>query len=50
MMEPANFPDLNEPLIDHAEGQFFLNEAFSIIVEEVLSKGTDVKQKVFCEA
>lgn len=41
---------LNEPLIDHAEGQLFLTEAFKIIVEEVLCKGTDVKQKVSCEA
>uniref|UniRef100_A0A3Q0S7T1 Cysteine sulfinic acid decarboxylase n=1 Tax=Amphilophus citrinellus TaxID=61819 RepID=A0A3Q0S7T1_AMPCI len=48
IMEPANHHDLNESLIDHAEGQFFLNEAFKIIMEEVLSKGTDVKQKV-CE-
>uniref|UniRef100_A0A8D3BMQ4 Cysteine sulfinic acid decarboxylase n=1 Tax=Scophthalmus maximus TaxID=52904 RepID=A0A8D3BMQ4_SCOMX len=40
--------DLNEPLIDHIEGQLFLNETFKIIVEEVLRKGTDVKEKV-CE-
>ncbi|TKS77626.1 Cysteine sulfinic acid decarboxylase [Collichthys lucidus] len=38
----------NGPFIDHAEGQLFLTEAFKIIVEEVLCKGTDVKQKV-CE-
>ncbi|KAL3974495.1 serpin E3 [Sarotherodon galilaeus] len=44
----SSLRDLNEPLIDHAEGQFFLNEAFKIIMEEVLSNGTDVKQKV-CE-
>lgn len=49
-MEQASLRDLNEPLIDHAEGQFFLNEAFKIIMEEVLSNGTDVKQKVSCEA
>lgn len=48
--EPANLHDLNEPLIDHSEGQLFLNEAFKIIVDEVLCKGTDVKQKVFCGA
>ncbi|KAF3860471.1 hypothetical protein F7725_000726 [Dissostichus mawsoni] len=46
--DPANLRDINEPLIDHSEGQLFLNEAFKIIVEEVLCKGTDVKQKV-CE-
>uniref|UniRef100_G3P4T6 Cysteine sulfinic acid decarboxylase n=1 Tax=Gasterosteus aculeatus aculeatus TaxID=481459 RepID=G3P4T6_GASAC len=40
--------DLNEPLVDHAEGQLFLNDAFKIIMEEVLCKGTDIKQKV-CE-
>lgn len=38
--------DPNEPLIDHSEGQLFLKEAFEIIVDEVLDKGTDVKQKV----
>uniref|UniRef100_A0A3Q1HKY9 Cysteine sulfinic acid decarboxylase n=1 Tax=Acanthochromis polyacanthus TaxID=80966 RepID=A0A3Q1HKY9_9TELE len=48
VLEPTNLRDLNEPLIDHAEGQLFLTEAFNIIVEEVLCKGTDVKQKV-CE-
>ncbi|XP_047427309.1 cysteine sulfinic acid decarboxylase isoform X2 [Mugil cephalus] len=47
-MESANLRDLNEPLVDHAEGQHFLNEAFKIIVEEVLCKGTDATQKV-CE-
>ncbi|XP_034064840.1 cysteine sulfinic acid decarboxylase isoform X1 [Gymnodraco acuticeps] len=46
--DPANLCDINEPLIDHSEGQLFLNEAFKIIIEEVLCKGTDVKQKV-CE-
>uniref|UniRef100_A0A8P4KNN3 Cysteine sulfinic acid decarboxylase n=1 Tax=Dicentrarchus labrax TaxID=13489 RepID=A0A8P4KNN3_DICLA len=46
--EPANLRDLGEPLIDHSEGQLFLNEAFKIMMEEVLCKGTDVKQKV-CE-
>lgn len=44
--EPANLRDLNEPLVDHSEGQLFLNEAFRIIMEEVLCKGTDVEQKV----
>ena len=43
---PAELPDMNYPLIDHSEGQLFLNEAFKIIIEEVLCKGTDVKQKV----
>lgn len=47
--QPAELCDLNEPLIDHSEGQLFLNEAFKIMVEEVLCKGTDVKQKVLCE-
>ncbi|KAI9530698.1 hypothetical protein NQZ68_000189 [Dissostichus eleginoides] len=46
--DPANLRDINEPLIDHSEGQLFLNEAFKIIIEEVLCKGTDVQQKV-CE-
>lgn len=40
--------DLRGPLIDHAEGQRFLNEAFQVIVEEVLCNGTDVSRKV-CE-
>ncbi|TDH10531.1 hypothetical protein EPR50_G00076230 [Perca flavescens] len=46
--EAAKPHDLSEPCVDNSEGQLFLNEAFKIIVEEVLSKGTDVKQKV-CE-
>ncbi|KAM3617405.1 uncharacterized protein V6R79_005721 [Siganus canaliculatus] len=46
--EPAGVRDLKEPLIDHSEGQLFLNEAVKIIIEEVLRNGTDVKQKV-CE-
>ncbi|XP_024148968.1 cysteine sulfinic acid decarboxylase isoform X2 [Oryzias melastigma] len=46
-LDPA-LRDLTQPLIDHAEGQLFLNEAFKIIVEEVLRKGTDAKEKV-CE-
>ncbi|XP_058500227.1 cysteine sulfinic acid decarboxylase [Solea solea] len=45
---PADSRDLSEPLIDHAEGQLFLNETFKIIVEDVLRKGTDVNEKV-CE-
>lgn len=44
--EVAGVHHLREPLIDHSEGQLFLNEAFKIIVEEVLRKGTDVNQKV----
>ncbi|KAM9342459.1 cysteine sulfinic acid decarboxylase-like [Pholidichthys leucotaenia] len=48
LMGPGDRHDLREPLIDHEEGQSFLNEAVKIIVEEVLCKGTDVKQKV-CE-
>uniref|UniRef100_A0A1A8QE14 Cysteine sulfinic acid decarboxylase n=1 Tax=Nothobranchius rachovii TaxID=451742 RepID=A0A1A8QE14_9TELE len=47
MMEPT-LRDPTDPLIDHAEGQLFLNEAFKVIVEEVLCKGTDATQKV-CE-
>ncbi|XP_035015888.1 cysteine sulfinic acid decarboxylase isoform X2 [Hippoglossus stenolepis] len=46
--EQDNLHDLTEPLIDHTEGQLFLNETFKIIIEEVLSKGTDVREKV-CE-
>ncbi|KAM4610103.1 cysteine sulfinic acid decarboxylase-like [Polymixia lowei] len=45
---PASLYDLNETLVDHSEGQLFLTEAFNIIMEEVLCKGTDVKEKV-CE-
>uniref|UniRef100_A0A1A8LWU9 Cysteine sulfinic acid decarboxylase n=1 Tax=Nothobranchius pienaari TaxID=704102 RepID=A0A1A8LWU9_9TELE len=44
MMEPT-LRDPTDPLIDHAEGQLFLNEAFKVIVEEVLCKGTDATQK-----
>lgn len=44
--EPTFRHDLSEPLIDHAEGQLFLNKAFEIIVEEVLCNGTDVNHKV----
>ncbi|KAM8862901.1 acidic amino acid decarboxylase GADL1-like isoform 2-T2 [Spinachia spinachia] len=40
--------DLSEPLVNHKEGQLFLNDAFKIIMEEVLCKEADVKQKV-CE-
>ncbi|KAM8753814.1 cysteine sulfinic acid decarboxylase isoform 1-T1 [Acanthopagrus schlegelii] len=46
--EQVGLRDLNEPLIDHSEGQLFLSKAFKIIVEEVLCKGTDISQKV-CE-
>lgn len=46
LAESSCLPDLSEPLIDHAEGQLFLNEAFKIIVEEVLCNGTDVSHKV----
>jgi hypothetical protein len=38
--------DMNEPLLDNSEGQLFLTEAFKVIIEEVLCKGTDVKEKV----
>lgn len=48
--EPANVQDLSEPLIDQSEGQLFLTETFKIIMEEVLCKGTDVKEKVSPEA
>lgn len=47
LSEPTCLRDLSEPLINHAEGQLFLNEAFKIIVEEVLCNGTDVNQKVW---
>ncbi|XP_068185339.1 cysteine sulfinic acid decarboxylase [Antennarius striatus] len=46
--EPAEPRDLREPLIDHPRGQRFLADAFNIIMDEVLCKGTDVTQKV-CE-
>lgn len=36
-----------DSLSNHSEGQFFLTEAFKILVDEVLNKGTDVQQKVF---
>ncbi|XP_076022626.1 cysteine sulfinic acid decarboxylase [Genypterus blacodes] len=44
----AGVCDLKKPLTDHAEGQDFLAKAFNIIMEEVLRKGTDTKEKV-CE-
>lgn len=47
-MTSSSDPDLSEPLVDHQEGQRFLQEAFSIIVEEVFCRGTDVQEKV-CE-
>ncbi|XP_010868557.1 cysteine sulfinic acid decarboxylase [Esox lucius] len=37
---------LNETFLDHGEGQQFLTKAFQVILEEVLCKGTDVKEKV----
>ncbi|KAJ8369996.1 hypothetical protein SKAU_G00100240 [Synaphobranchus kaupii] len=40
---------LNGPLLDHAEGQHFLKEAFQIILEEALCQGTDNKEKQVCE-
>ncbi|XP_036388923.1 cysteine sulfinic acid decarboxylase [Megalops cyprinoides] len=43
-----NGEHLNGPLLDHAEGQHFLTEAFQVILEEALCKGTDVDEKV-CE-
>ncbi|TNN82531.1 Cysteine sulfinic acid decarboxylase [Liparis tanakae] len=46
--ESHTLRDLNEPLVDHTEGQLFLTDAFKIMMEEVLCKGTDVKHKV-CE-
>lgn len=49
-MEATNLCDLNEALVDHAEGQLFLKDAFKIIMEEVLCEGTDVKQNVSFEA
>ncbi|CAB1312487.1 unnamed protein product [Coregonus sp. 'balchen'] len=45
---PYGQQNMNEPLLDHREGQLFLTEAFKVILEEVLCKGTDVKEKV-CE-
>lgn len=42
----ADLHELRDPLIDHTEGQLFLSEAFKVIVEEVLRKGTSVEQKV----
>lgn len=46
LADPTCSRDLSDPIIDHAEGQLFLNEAFKIIVEEVLCNGTDVNHKV----
>uniref|UniRef100_A0A8C7FB27 Cysteine sulfinic acid decarboxylase n=1 Tax=Oncorhynchus kisutch TaxID=8019 RepID=A0A8C7FB27_ONCKI len=46
--QPYGQQHLNEPLLDHREGQLFLTEAFKVILEEVLCKGTDVNEKV-CE-
>lgn len=44
--EPSSPHDSEESLINHSEGQLFLTEAFKLIVDEVLSKGTDSQQKV----
>jgi hypothetical protein len=44
--QPYGQQHLNEPLLDHREGQLFLTEAFKVILEEVLCKGTDVNEKV----
>nr|QJC58940.1 cysteine sulfinic acid decarboxylase [Atractosteus tropicus] len=41
-------PHLNGPLTDHDEGLQFLTDAFEIILEEALRKGTDRQEKV-CE-
>ncbi|XP_041722665.2 cysteine sulfinic acid decarboxylase isoform X1 [Coregonus clupeaformis] len=46
--QPYAQQHLNEPLLDHREGQLFLTEAFKVILEEVLCKGIDVNEKV-CE-
>ncbi|XP_023825608.1 cysteine sulfinic acid decarboxylase isoform X1 [Salvelinus sp. IW2-2015] len=46
--QPYGQQHLNEPLLDHREGQLFLTEAFKVILEEVLCKGIDVNEKV-CE-
>uniref|UniRef100_A0A8C7FBE4 Cysteine sulfinic acid decarboxylase n=1 Tax=Oncorhynchus kisutch TaxID=8019 RepID=A0A8C7FBE4_ONCKI len=43
--QPYGQQHLNEPLLDHREGQLFLTEAFKVILEEVLCKGTDVNEK-----
>lgn len=43
---PGYAHDLDESIIDHAEGQRFLNEAYKILMEEVLCQGTDAEQKV----
>uniref|UniRef100_A0AAV2LYR9 Cysteine sulfinic acid decarboxylase n=1 Tax=Knipowitschia caucasica TaxID=637954 RepID=A0AAV2LYR9_KNICA len=42
----SNKLDPNDPIIDHEEGQLFLNETFKLLVEEVLRKGTDANEKV----
>lgn len=44
--EPSSPLYPEESLINHSEGQLFLTEAFKIIVDEVLSKGTSIQQKV----
>ncbi|CAB1336683.1 unnamed protein product, partial [Coregonus sp. 'balchen'] len=38
---PNDLLHLNEPLMDHREGQLFLTQAFKVIMEEMLWKGTD---------
>ncbi|XP_038866491.1 cysteine sulfinic acid decarboxylase-like [Salvelinus namaycush] len=45
---PNDLLCLNEPLLDHRQGQHFLTQAFKVIMEEVLCKGTDINEKV-CE-
>uniref|UniRef100_A0A8C9VG75 Cysteine sulfinic acid decarboxylase n=1 Tax=Scleropages formosus TaxID=113540 RepID=A0A8C9VG75_SCLFO len=45
-MNGVNGPQNGQPHLDHADGQYFLTEAYKVILEEVLCKGTDVKEKV----
>ncbi|KAM4611058.1 cysteine sulfinic acid decarboxylase-like [Polymixia lowei] len=44
----TNDNEANESPTDHSDGQMFLTEVFKVIMEEVLCKGTAVKEKV-CE-
>lgn len=37
---------LEESDMDESDGKLFLTEAFNIIMEEILHKGTDLKEKV----
>ncbi|XP_066564575.1 cysteine sulfinic acid decarboxylase [Amia ocellicauda] len=48
VMPPRARPQLNGIVLDHGEGERFLSDAFQIILQEALCKGSDRREKV-CE-